>query len=246
MFAGMPWVPRRRVLDPRTIPDLEWFLDISDPTTLFSDSGMTTFASVGGAVGYVKDKSGNAYDLIQSASASARGTLTAGQHNGKPGLVFDAGDYYETTQGVPTGSPFTAIWIGKVPDTGLPKTIISGASGSSDIRFSDAEKIELVRDSVLDIGTATNAASATATSLQIVTYDGTTVSFFADGVANGSAAPDSTGTTGNTTHFGRYASAGLQFLASNMGAWLFYSRVLTSAEMTKIREQYARPHWGTP
>lgn len=61
--------------------------DVSDATTLFTDTGMTTPATVGSAVAAVRDKSGNGNHLLQATLAKR--PILSQTGDGKPYLALD-------------------------------------------------------------------------------------------------------------------------------------------------------------
>jgi len=74
---------------PSLISGLQLWLDASDPSTLYQDSAATTPAvSDGDPVGCWKDKSGNAYHVIQTDGTN-KPTLRTASLNGRNVLDFD-------------------------------------------------------------------------------------------------------------------------------------------------------------
>jgi hypothetical protein len=73
--------PTTPLVVPTAITGCVLWLDAGDPSTLYSDSGGTTLASVGGTIGYWKDKSSSGKHYTQATAAnrpsySSTGTIT--------------------------------------------------------------------------------------------------------------------------------------------------------------------------
>jgi hypothetical protein len=73
--------------------------DVSDPSTLFSDTAMTTPATLGGAVAAVRDKSGNGNTLLQATLAKR--PILSQTADGRLYLAFDGVSHF-------MGASFTA------------------------------------------------------------------------------------------------------------------------------------------
>lgn len=116
--------PRRRILGPPPwappdVAGLALWLDASDLSSLFTDSGRTTpVASSGDPVGGWADKSGNGRHVGQATSGRRPIYQAAGRDTGQAGLVCDDVDDGLTSASayVPSGA-FTLVIIGKITST---------------------------------------------------------------------------------------------------------------------------------
>lgn len=84
---------------PNFVSGLQLWLDASDSSTLFTDSAGTTPASNDGdPIGCWKDKSGNAYHVIQTDGTN-KPTLRTASLNGRNVLDFDSNDFLQSLTG---------------------------------------------------------------------------------------------------------------------------------------------------
>jgi hypothetical protein len=74
---------------PELVPGLQFWVDASDSSTLYTDSALTTLAVADGdPVGGWKDKSGNSRNVLQT-DGTKKSTLRTAIRNGKNGIRFD-------------------------------------------------------------------------------------------------------------------------------------------------------------
>jgi hypothetical protein len=101
--------------DPRSLfaaGQLGFWYDPSDLSTMFSDSAMTTPATVGGVVGAIRDKSGNAKHALQAGADSLKPTLQ--NSGGKYYLDFDGSNDFLVTSALDATSRNTLMLVAGV------------------------------------------------------------------------------------------------------------------------------------
>jgi hypothetical protein len=125
------WIPFN---DPKSLPDLTHWVDISDISTLFQDySANNPVTSYGQSIGYVKDKSSNQYDLRHSGwnapSYSNQSSLN--------GIYFGGNSNLITISQVPKTDSVTVFWVGEINNneyfTALWGHYSNGDIGSNDV-----------------------------------------------------------------------------------------------------------------
>lgn len=96
---------------PKKLPGLQAWFDSADPTTLFTDSALTTLATADAdPVGGWKDKSGNARHATQAGAA--RPALKLAIQNGKPAVRFDGvDDVMQLASHITPGTPGTGFAV---------------------------------------------------------------------------------------------------------------------------------------
>ncbi len=174
--APPPWAPP-------DVAGLALWLDASDLSSLFTDSGRTTpVASSGDPVGGWADKSGNGRHVGQATSGRRPIYQAAGRDTGQAGLVCDDVDDGLTSASayVPSGA-FTLVIIGKITSTpgGAEYdqifAVSDGTTYVSVLTTGDASYsgIAFCRATGATAGVRASGASiATGKSSTLLTYDG--------------------------------------------------------------------------
>jgi hypothetical protein len=122
-------------------------------------------------------------------------------------------------------------------------TIIGGAGSSCQYRISSvSQRQQLLKATVTIIGTASTTLNTTNFFTLDLNYDGTTLNFFLNGVADGSPSNAQT-LSGNVTNVGSNSSHGERF--NGVICELFmYSNVVSSPDHSGL-ESYLLTKWAT-
>ena len=110
---------------PNQVAGLSLWLDASDISTLFQDTGATTPVTTNGqSVARMNDKSGAGNNVTQ-ATGTAMPTYQTNIQNGLPALSFDAGDHLNTA-GTLNSFPITILGVARTnATTAVQRGVIS-------------------------------------------------------------------------------------------------------------------------
>lgn len=112
---------------------LRLWLEMTDISTLSTDSGKTTRPTTTGDLIYVvADKSGNGSDMVQATSGN-RPTAVIGAIGDKPSVRFTRGSsqYLKLASAVKVGTPFTAYLFHKLSTSANTRCPLSGTATDS-------------------------------------------------------------------------------------------------------------------
>lgn len=219
---------------PTDLPNLELWLDAADIASLFTDAAMTAQVTAeNDPVRGWKDKSGNSRHASRSGSTLLYKENVA---NGRPGVLFDgtANGYmdFPGSGWVPSGTNLTIIAVVGLDAAGGLSTVIGAATDGRSFKFTAAHKAALDKANTANVGTATNASSTSAASLNIVTYDGTNYAFYLNGTANGSGS-SAQSFSANTKRLGTNDTIA-EIFTGLIHEVVVYSRVLSAAELANF------------
>jgi len=229
------------------------WLDASDASTLYTDSGLTTLVSADGdPVGGWQDKSGNSKNATQS-SGTNKPLFKTNQLNGKSSLRWDGvNDFLDlgnnfnfgssqfsifivvksnNTIEVPIfikdtgGGGQNGIWIGKTADPGGYYSYFNGSSYFQ-IGYTGAYLSTWVRPSVVRNNTSTNG-----------------VQLYANGTATNTATDSRTLTNTNSLRIGQF-STGLYGKFSGDFAEILVFNTALSASNRGLIDSYLLSKWG--
>lgn len=239
-------------LAPTTVPNMNWWYDASDSTTITSSSGL---------VSEWRDKSGNGYHA--TSSGSLRPTLTNSFINGQAVISFNGSQYLQANTSI-TSNAFTHFIV-------MAKT--SAASGSTEYGRSLSLWNSAVGNDYADIqafevhwfSTATwsgvsgpgagpyrNNQSICATPLYIggphlavTQLNGSSVTYKLDDVTvTGTTSSTSVNIDRQTIGAGGAGGGGDQYLIGWVAESIMYNRVLTSQEISTVSD-YLTAKWQT-
>ena len=217
------------------------WLDASDPTTLFSDVGGTTLATVNGTVGYWRDKSSSGFNCTQ-ATLAYRPTYVAAAKNGRSILSFNGLTNFLNLPQF-TAVPLTIFFVAQgtvfIPNTFF---LSLGATGNTIMmRMLSAQAVYGV-DGITAI-TTTN--SDTNWHLWTLTVSSSTATFYFDGTLIGT----SSWTLGSAYTFATNTIASLNQQVGSKATTLripeilFYSAVLGTTQQQQV-ESYLAEKWA--
>lgn len=246
--------PPREFL-PSDISDLKLWLDGSDTSTLYSDTGLTTLAVADGAVKGWRDKSGQGNHATQGTTASAP-LRKDGIQNGRTALLFDGVDDRQLLPITSLSFPYRAFVVYQSTDTsgsllGFFKT--TGAFFAEGIFKSNTNTLELTQQN----GSATTvgfSGTATGASWHIAEYEfiGDDTTFTAQLWADGTSLAGPTSNTGVRSGSGRQLEIGGTQngsfpvpLSGYIAEIILYQADLADTDADRVRS-YLRNKWGTP
>lgn len=228
-----------------SVASVEWWLDASDPTTVFDTAGMNAQLTTTGACGRILDKSGHGHDAM--AVSSTKPTWTLNQQNGLAGLVGASSSYFDTLAANATlGSEVTIFAVCKVPAVAAYMQLIGGAANSFAARWTNDNPgfADIVLDGITDLGNASATVPATA-SLTMFQYSATGGAVYRqNGAANGTQAANGTMSGATDTFlaehggFSYFAQTGCVFLEM-----LVIKRIIGAVE-TSLIEAALNAKWA--
>lgn len=218
--------------NPNLIANLEWWLDASDTTTVFSDKGGTTPLTTTGLIGRINDKSGNGHH--GQVTSSQKPTWTVNSQNGRAGIDASNSGYFDTIANTTSlASTVSVFFVGNVPAAAAFHGVFDGDFSSFFPRYDSAAKQDTVLSGQTDIGQSTSAVPTAVASLGVWQYDATNGCVWRNnGTGNGTHIAG--GTAGGMTTTVLSASNGTNLFLGVMYELIVYKRVLTASEITYI------------
>jgi len=234
---------------PLSVSGLQFWVDASDATTLYTDSTLTTLAvSDGDVVGGWKDKSGNSRNALQT-DGTKKPLLKLAIINGRNAARFNStttlniGDYFKHQQ-------ISVVAVLKITTTGICVPFSRGGSGNYDpavaliynrsgtntsASFNPSGTPAFVNVSITQNQTSTVFMSADGSTLTNTT-NGTTVTAVQSGALQFNT---------NTVQIGQLDGDSGLFAAGDYCEFLVYSQALTGSDKANVLS-YLQAKWGTP
>jgi hypothetical protein len=250
---------------PRDLPNLAWWLDASDESTIFQDVDGTVAVTNGALVGLWKDKSGDGRDVLNEQSPS-RIEFATNAKNGLPVVRVKTANGYlaanlalrELTRDRAAVS-IAALYFNPNP-TGAPtvQTLVFIPYSSNLNRFSLFSRVENQRRASFrrlntDSPFGLNFPQTTSDSLlvAVANYQGNLASFFVDGdptpetrtFPSGAGNSDNSTAATTTSIFGRTANDSMP-VGSEIYEIIATLSALTNRDRQKL-EGYLAHKWGT-
>jgi hypothetical protein len=222
---------------PKAVPKLSVWYDAADLATM-------TLTSAPNLVSQMNDKSGNGLALTQPA-APAQPAYTANAINGLAAVTFNGtSDFLYRTNGFPTASDYTVIYLGQFGSANTNNMISSYAGYANGVSHAFYGRAGYTPTLFDDTDWLVAPSVGTTPFFSVATYDRGTG--FGSIYNNGTNAP-TTGSGGAVTsdpsiEIGGFGGSGW-YLTGMLGEALVYSRILTTAERQTI-EGYLACKWG--
>lgn len=178
-----------------------------------------------------------------SSGNSNTGTDTAITYSSANGVIGSGAGLDGSTSFISVGSgvslqnsTFTYMgWVNAGPAS-LLRTMIGNSVGvgGPQWRLNGSGNQELLKQGTISMGTSTTALTNGTSAFCAVTYDGSTVRFYKDGVADGTAASSQTFTF-STVFLGKRETSSLEFFNTSFDEIVMCSTVLTA---NQIKDKY--------
>jgi hypothetical protein len=229
---------------PSDISGLILWLDSSDSSTLWQDTGATIPTANGDPVGRWDDKSVNGNNYTQSTS-SDRPTLDTSLINGNPGLSFDGLDdkligpsidlneyTIVTVITTPSGGQ-QPIWSNR---DGISNHLYYGWAASKPLAFLISAVPTQSVNGGSTIGSGTNL---------VVTFTGgtTDATFYVDSTEHFNVSTNFSSTGSHTNSYIGLDFTSSQIWSSNIGSILIYDHVLSESDRNDLID-YLMTQWG--
>ena len=227
---------------PDNISGLQFWVDASDTTTLYTDSALTTLAiNDNDVIGGWKDKSGNSRNALQNDGAK-KPLLKLAIQNGRNVVRYDGVNDFSLISTISIVQPYHVFFVTKIRSTGD----IFHANGQAQIRTGTAGSVSPLTGVTVYCGTAlagTNFfVNNTVLAGQFVA-NGTSSKIYKDGLLAVSGDPGTQGITSAMT-LASY-NDGSANLDCDFMEFLIYASEL-SATNRQLVEAYLKAKWGTP
>lgn len=221
------------------------WLDASDITTLWQDSGRTSQVSANGqSVGAWDDKSGNARHMT-NGTAAEQPTYQTGIFGSLAAVSFDNGDRLLHTLAATT-KPFSMFAVIK-RNADTQEDAIFGSSASAGLEWrvdSTAHHQTILSDGTASIASGTGTILTTEKKILGVTYSGVGVyAFRMNGASDGTGTNDVALTSGQIRLGFSTGGGGNEFFSGHIAEFLFYDSVVSAGNITSI-ESYLNSKWA--
>jgi hypothetical protein len=237
-FKAIP--PTMRIFQPNDISNCVLWLDSADANTLFSDSAGTTLATVGGTIGFWRDKSGSNRNYTQATAGDRPSYASAGSISFTgTGVLINASSWT-------TGVPYNIFVVGRpLTSTANWRTLLRGFTTDHPI---------LVEATTTRLGYYNNAAGSFY-QFGSLTLDGNSTAILYVSITAAraySAALNGTATLSTASGNGT-ADSQMFYYLGNIGtqAWgtlneiIIFNAALSAADRQKI-EGYLNAKWRLP
>lgn len=239
------WVARRASyaphpsssFTPASIPGLVAWYDASQISGQADNTALSSWP----------DLSGNGYNLSQATGVNQPTyySSTAGKTvNGKPAVWFDGTDDYMQESTSLTLQPASFFAVVKMTTSGAAQAIIgSEGNGPAEWRL-NANKLDLLRQNVQDLGSSTGTVTDGSLAFVATTWSGTAIVFYINSATADSTVSVTASMSGgvielaSNTHQAEWANGAFCEIA-------IYNNVVSSAAITQWHS-YASAKWGTP
>lgn len=235
------------VIAPTTIPNLWAWYDAADLTTLFTDNaGSIPVAANNDPVGRWADKSGNGRHANQTGAATTRPTYTTNVQNGRAGILYDGGDYLDTTA-TPNSFPLTIVGVGRTSATvGTNRGVVANRNSTtpsgSRVWFSTTNALNAQIDTPLKTVVSASSIGANTTYLFGGRFGNTQIS----ALLNAALLDDthSASAVANIVSLGRLnTNATSSLWTGHLLEVVIYAGALTTAQLYQVRT-YLNSKWG--
>lgn len=230
--------------NPLSISGIQFWVDASDSTTLYQDSGLTTLAVANNdVVGGWKDKSGNNRHATQSSSAAKPLLKTAAQNSRNVVSLDGINDLLNISGVSPTFSGYTCFCAFTRPTTGIISKPLGGDNSAGGYTYpfhwytNDGIYIQ-TSSGFYNIGSSSIGAQQITVSH--VSSASSTLNLRKNGVLLDSRSYS--GTTNFLTYIG-YNS--VEYHNGNIFEILVYDSELSASNILLV-EAYLKDKWGTP
>lgn len=206
------------------------WLDFSDPSTLYTDAGITLVTADGDAIYQANDKSTSANHVLQ-ATLGARPTYKTGIVGRRSVARFDGGDDLASGAAI-AEKPSTLFVVANVTGTTGARAMLGSTGADLEFRIDDTtNKPHIFQQATAEIliGTA-GVTAATWYALSATFSSAGATALFTNGAANGTA-------TNNVTLEGallRIGTAAAEAYVGDIAEVLIYNTVLAAANHNTI------------
>lgn len=183
------------------------------------------------------DSSGNGHTLTDGGVGNEP-IYNTNQQNSLPGATFDGNRLMTIT--TPFSSSPVAIFA-VLKGTGGDRTIIGGDTNSAQYRLNSSDAPQLLKAGVTVVGTASTTLSSTTFYVLDMNYDGTTLNFFLNGAADGTASNAQT-LSANIANVGSKVDRNERFIGVLCELFV-YNNVPTGANQDGL-QAYLGTKWG--
>lgn len=222
--------------NPRTISSLFGWYDFTDPTTMFTDAGITNVAADGALVYQVNDKSGNSRTLSQAAASGSRPIYKTNIITGHSLCRFDGiSQFWKAATFGSVAQPFTVFSVARWNADPAAGTLFDGEAVNTMRQYRSAVNTISIFAGAGLVGTATQGLIE-ATQIYSGIYNGASSSISLGGVSKGAGDAGASGITGITV--GDHGSTGSPF-AGDAAEILIFNAALTSANQNLVGKYLA-------
>jgi hypothetical protein len=228
-FAGFPFPTDDVAGKPIPISGLSLWLDATWGVGL--DGNSSRVAAWGNRVGS---------NAASQATTASMPVLVVSAQNGRNGIEFDGVDDQLVLSSPLVPSPLSIFVACSVTDLSATRGFLGapGSATSFGYRQDTNGKLNLTRQNAVDYQSTAGPAAGTWAQVDVV-WDGSTISHFLNGVANGTNAL-STAATASISSVGRCINA---LIRGRIGEILYYGRALSPAERQQV-QSYLISKWG--